>query len=258
MRPVLFFTMLLCFPLAHRAQSAWNSEKHQDYTLYYTGDDAADIALYREFLEEGRQVTTKFFNTSFPENFGVYIHPSRESIDSTWQIEWNYPEFSSQCWMVGSGVATRLDLLAPAKWDALSCEHSFSDSTAVKQLITHEMVHVYHGQNNPSGDFSEVSGIDWFVEGLAVYSSGQLTKERLMQVAKGIEEGSIPDHLEDFWTGNLRYGLSGSVVAFIDHRYGRKKLTALLQVQQLDQLLELLQTSETVLLKQWREYITGS
>ncbi|MFZ4520792.1 MAG: hypothetical protein ACOYNC_03750 [Bacteroidales bacterium] len=48
-----------------------------------------------------------------------------------------------------------------------SCEHVYSEKLKTQQIITHELVNVYHGQLNAGPDFSDVSGIDWFVEGLA-------------------------------------------------------------------------------------------
>ena len=72
------------------------------------------------------------------------------------------------------------------------------------------MVHVCHGQFNSSPDFS------WFVKGLATYASGQFDSLRLEEIKKAVVENKIPVSLNSFWTGNLRYELSGSVVLFID------------------------------------------
>jgi hypothetical protein len=48
---------------------------------------------------------------------------------------------------------------------------------------------VYHGQFNPTRDFTGVDDLDWFIEGLAVFASGQLTKERLEQMAAAAAAG---------------------------------------------------------------------
>lgn len=65
-----------------------------------------------------------------------------------------------------------------------------------QQLITHELVHVYHGQLNASPDFSNVEGIDWFVEGLATYASGQCDSLRISEIKKAISGNKIPNGLD--------------------------------------------------------------
>jgi hypothetical protein len=126
------------------------------------------------------------------------------------------PEFKSECQMVASGIATKLDVISPKMWDTEACEHYYSDNQKTQRLITHELVHVYHGQWNQSPDFSNVEGIDWFVEGLATYASGQCDEQRIADVKKAITENKVPSSLDNFWTGKNKYGLSGSVVQFID------------------------------------------
>src|SRR4030095_3605193 len=115
-------------------------------------------------------------------------------------------------------------------------------------------VHVYHGQMNASPDFSDVTGVDWFVEGLATYVSGQCDAERLAAVKKAIDNNEIPPHLDDFWTGKLKYGLSGSVVMYIDEKFGTEKLTQLLPFNRKDQILRFLGVTEDELTKGWRDY----
>ena len=80
--------------------------------------------------------------------------------------------------MVASGVASKLDMLSPLQWAKESCEHDYADKLKTQQIIAHELVHVFHGQLNVSPDFSDVTNLDWFVEGLATYASGQLDKVR--------------------------------------------------------------------------------
>ena len=59
-------------------------------------------------------------------------------------------------------------------------------------MITHELIHVYHGQLNVSPDFSNTEGIDWFIEGLATYASGQCDSMRISEVKVAIENNKIP------------------------------------------------------------------
>ncbi|MGH2647254.1 MAG: hypothetical protein ACRDE8_06785, partial [Ginsengibacter sp.] len=114
--------------------------------------------------------------------------------------------------MVASGVSDRIDILSPRLWRSENCEHDYSQKEQTQQLITHELVHVFHGQLNPSPDFSNVNNIDWFIEGLATCASGQCDSSGITEVINAIKNNSIPSSINQFWTGKLKYGLSGTLV----------------------------------------------
>jgi len=233
----------------------WITEEHTEYNLYFQKSDSQAKEDYLAFIETGVTNVNDFIGEPFTRNFKVYIHPNRKSLDSTWQSDWGAPDFFSQCWMVASGVSTKLDLLSPGQWAEEACEHVYADHQKTQRLITHELFHVYHGQLNVSPDFSEVYGIDWFLEGFATYASGQCDKERMDDVKQAVISGNIPETLDEFWKGNLRYGLSGSLVMFIDQKYGREKLIELLPFNMRDEILSTLNTTETKLLDEWEVYI---
>jgi hypothetical protein len=233
----------------------WINEKHKGYSLLYKKSDEIHKMEYLQFIEHGVQSVRAFFKEPFQKEFEVYIHPNRQSLDKQWQKDWNMPDFKSECWMVASGVALKLDAISPAKWDTEACEHSYSDKSKTQQFITHELFHVYHGQFNKSPDFSDVENIDWLVEGLATYASGQCDKERMEEVKNALTENEIPSSLDKFWTGKLKYGLSGSVVMFIDNHLGRTKLSELLKFNKKTEVLGALQITEEKLLKDWKDYI---
>ena len=134
-------------------------------------------------------------------------------------------------------------------------EYSYSNSIKTQRLITHELVHVYHGQQNKSPDFSDVTGIDWFIEGLAVYASGQCDTQRIAEVKTALSENNIPQNLSDFWSGKLRYGLSGTVVMFLDERYGREILISLLGYNDIKGIISHLKTTEEEILIDWKKYM---
>ena len=157
--------------------------------------------------------------------------------------------------MVASGIGTKLDMISPITWDKEACEHVYAETQKTQQLITHELVHVFHGQLNVSPDFSNVDGLDWFIEGLATYASGQCDSSRIAAVKKAINDDKIPQGLDNFWSGKLKYGLSGSVVMFIDQKYGREKLKTLLPLNKKADLLSALNTTESDLLNEWKEYL---
>lgn len=249
---VLLSSILLGWTIV---ENNWIVEKQNGYSLYYKTIDKQNIVEYKAYFEAGKKTVEEFFQNSFKNDFGIYIHPSRASLDSAWQKDWNMPDFKSQCWMVASGVSNKLDIISPKKWDNFACEHSYTDSIKTLRLITHELVHVYHGQQNKSPDFSDVTGIDWFVEGLAVYASGQCDSIRISEVKNAISENKIPETLDKFWTGKLKYGLSGTIVMYLDKTFGREKIISLLRFNNIEELLNALSTTEFEIVNGWKEYM---
>ena len=246
---------LMLFSSWVQADSKWITEKHKHYFLKYCPVDKQNAKEYATLIDNGMLSVQSFFDGNYSNNFEVKIHPDRISLDTQWQADWKMPDFKSECWMVASGVANRLDMISPKLWDAESCEHVYSEKLKTQQLITHELVHVYHGQRNASPDFSDVSGIDWFVEGLATYASGQCDSAKIGEIKKAVLDNKYPASLDEFWTGRLKYGLSGSIVLFIDRKYGRTKLKELLKFNKKADLLTSLNISEPELLTDWKEFI---
>ena len=252
---ILLASSMLLFINWKNVDQHWIAEKHKGYILWYTSIDKGNKKEYNEYIATGIKLTASFFNSSYKKRFSVFIHPGRQSLDSVWQKDWNMPTFKSECWMVASGVATKLDIISPKLWDKQSCEHIYSETTRTQQLITHELVHVYHGQLNISPDFSNSEGIDWFVEGLATFAAGQCDSSRMAEVKKAISENNTPKNLDEFWKGKIKYGLSGSVVMYIEHKYGRNKLNELLPFNRKSEILSVLKTTESELLTEWKKYI---
>ena len=250
----LFIALLIPILLGWTiVEDKWIVEKQNGYSLYFTTLDKQNIIEYKDYLDNGKKTVEEFFQSSFKHDFSIYIHPTRASLDSAWQKDWNMPDFKSQCWMVASGVHNKLDIISPKRWNSLACEHSYSDSIKTLRLIAHEFVHVYHGQQNESPDFSNVSGIDWFIEGLAVYASGHT--KRIADVKKALSENNVPQNLNDFWSGKLRYGLSGTLVMFLDKKYGREKLISILKYNNIKDITSHLNTTEKSILNDWKKYI---
>jgi hypothetical protein len=233
----------------------WLVEKHKGYTFYYSQDDRQNKAEYIKMVNKGIKEARSFFGDPYKSKFDVYIYHSREAMDKQWQLDWKMPDLKSECWMVASGVAHRLDVLSPKVWDKEACEHNYDDKQSTQEIFTHELVHVYHGQLNKSHDFSDVDRIDWFVEGLANFASGQCDEKTLQKIKLALTDNKIPESLDNFWTGNLRYGLSGSMVMYIDQAYGRKKLKELLKFNKKDEILSSLNVTETDLINGWKKMI---
>lgn len=100
--------------------------------------------------------------------------------------------------------------------------------------------------------------IGWFTEGLATYISGQLEARHRGRAAEAIRSGQDPVRLADAWSGPFRYGVAGSMVAFIDEIWGRGTLADLLRTTSQAQLLAALAVSETELLDRWRGWVASA
>jgi hypothetical protein len=251
--PIALLLVLLLSWSQHRP--GWEYLVFKKYTFYYTSADSPNNKEYIKLIDNGIKDVEQFFGYTYKNKFAIYVHPDRSSLDSAWQHDWNMPTFKSQCWMVASGIASKLDLISPKAWDKVACDHKYSERKKTQDLINHELVHVLHGQSNESPDFSNVENIDWFVEGLATYASGQCDTARIDEIKKAINEKKVPQSLDHFWEGNLKYGLSGSVAMYIDHNYGRRKLKELLPFNKKTEILQALNVTESKLLEDWSIYI---
>lgn len=243
-----------CFAQTDQAIS-WVKTEIPGATLFTTAADAEWLTTFEDNIAEGRKTVITFFGQDFLQSFQVHVFPHRANLDAQWQKDWGAPDFHSECWMVASGVAHRLDLLSPAVWPTEACEHSAINQLEMQRLITHEMVHVYHGQRNPVPDFTGLDDLGWLIEGIATYASGQLTDARVASVKKLVEEGNAPASLSKFWSGKDRYGLAGSLVAMVDARIGRKALLELMKETKQRDILARVGLSETQLIEEWRKSI---
>jgi hypothetical protein len=249
--------MLAGISLAQKADenSQWGIKRNAEFTLNFTQHDSSVANSINEELRKGLDKVRDFFNSPYKEKFGVYIFRSRKSLDEEWRKSWGVPDFNSECWMVASGVGSRLDLLSPLNWKNEACEHNASDSIHVNRILTHELVHVYHGQINPNHDFAGMDEMGWFVEGLAVLVSGQLTDSKIYELKEVKAKNLFPLQLKNAWSGKYRYPVCGSLVRFVEKKYGREILFKLMKCTRNDECLKLLKTTEADLLDGWRESI---
>jgi len=204
-------------------------------------------------VEVGVHQVEGFFGDRFAGPFDLRVFPDRDSLTAYWRRAWSAPEFEPQCWMVASGTAHTLAVLSPKVWKAQACEHDPSDRQTLQKLLTHELVHVYHGQRNPDPEFQDAEEIGWFVEGVAVLASGQLDGPRTTRAREALASGKGPARLADVWSGPNRYGFAGSLVSHIDRTRGRGNLLRLLGCTTNREILSILGTSEEALLDRWKE-----
>lgn len=206
----------------------------------------------RTVFAEAHDVVTGFWGEPFPEQVNVNLAPDRANFDAAFPPDWG---FKSECWMVGAGVADFLLYLSPAAWAEEACEHDPGDARHVLDIAVHELAHVYHGQLNPTRDFTGAEEIGWFVEGLAVVVAGQLDRDRYSDPVVAIRDGAVPDRLQNAWSGRHRYAVAGSITDFIDKTYGRDVLYGLMSATTEAEFLGKLGISEQPLLDAWRAWV---
>jgi hypothetical protein len=202
-----------------------------------------------ELMKQGRAEVERFFGESFPRSFEVKTFQDREALTDFARKRWGFEK--TECWMVAMGVSSMIVVLSPDAWKTQACEHQPTPAH-IREILTHELVHVYHGQHNPSHEFDGMDDVGWFVEGLAIHAAKQLTDERMSRFRKAIAKGQTPSRLADAWSGPNRYAICGSLVQFIETRWGRAMIKNLLSATSNAEILKELGVSEDELLTEWR------
>lgn len=208
---------------------------------------AAEAAAARARIET-------FFDRPFLHPVIVRVFPDRASFDAYTTDSWG---FATECWMVGAAGTRLLVLLSPRVWGTEACDHDPQDPDELAGLVAHELVHVYHMQSNPSNEFEGADEIGWFVEGLATYVSGQLDRGQRARAIQALAEDAIPERLDEAWSGPYRYGVSGTLVEYVDSTWGREVLESLLEAISQDDILRALGVAEQDLLDGWRTWLAG-
>lgn len=237
--------------------SKWYLYETTKYDLYFTQSDSTDIIDYLTYFDNANEAIKNYFGQKFFTKYDVYIHPNRSSINLQWSADWNMPGFTSECWMVGSGVADQFDLLSLKAWSEEACDHDPTNVLEIQQFITHESVHVYHGQINLNHFFEGMQDMSWFIEGVAILVAGELDDEKLGEVKKVVSEDRYPRQLDNAWEGKYRYAICGSLVAYINQEYGNDVLKGLLEARSNKEILSGLKISESELFEKWAEFVSA-
>lgn len=231
-----------------------NSSSERGIEWIIPAEEAAFGAQLKSYVSDGQSTVKSFFGEDFPERFTVRVAASRAAFDDFFRTKWNIPK--TECWWVAAGVADTFIILSPSVWRKEACEHNPDDADHVKGIVAHEIVHVFHGQHNPG--MEELEEIGWFIEGLAVYVSGQLDGQHGSAARKAIEPGAAPITLATAWSGPHRYGVSGSLVKYIDVKFGRSVTKELLTARTQDAVLKRLGLTEDELLAAWRAFVMAA
>ena len=223
------------------------------FQLVHGPEDAADAARLAPWLEEGVKAVEAFFGAPFRDAFLVELFPDRASFSASFPPAWGMTD--TQCWMVATGVADFLHVLAPRVWRAEACEHDPDDDRHVRGILVHELTHVFHGQYNPTRDFTGAEELGWFAEGLAVLVSDQLAEQHLARAAEAVRAGAVPAELESAWSGPYRYAVAGTLVQYVDGVAGREALLELLAATTEQELLAAIGRTEEELLAEWLAFV---
>lgn len=246
----------LAAPPESKPAPAWSRLERGSVTLEYTEADAVLVPKLETYVDTGRRTVQTFFGRPFARPFVVRVFPDRASLTAHWRAAWKMPDLKPEAWMVASGVGGELSILSPRVWKTQAVEHDPANETETQRLITHELVHVFHGQANPRPNFDGMDDLGWFVEGVAVFASEQLNAKRLAAARRAVSAGKAPKRLADVWSGRERYGFAGSIVSFIDRTYGRDAVERMLRGTSQAELLAVLGISEETLLTRWKESLT--
>lgn len=212
------------------------------------GTPTATQARVDNAVQCARTRIEAFFGLRFEQNVSVDVAESRRAFDAALPESWGMS--ATECWMVGVGTADRLLLLDPARWASEACEHDATERH-VQEIVAHEMTHVFHGQHNTNGDFAGMDELEWLIEGLAVYVSGQLDTPRHSGYREATCDNHAPSTLLEIPQGGSRYGRSGAFVRYVDQRFGRQALQALLPAHSNNEALKILAQREDELVSAW-------
>jgi hypothetical protein len=221
--------------------------------VIHSMDDRPLVEPIKSDLEGARQDIERFFAAPFTDRIVAEVFPTRKDLDEFVKKRWSAPP--TEKWMVAAGVADVMVMLSPRTWGTEAVEHDPKDLSHRKGILAHELVHVYHAQHNDNRELEGMDELGWFVEGLATYVSGQLDREHDHDAIDAIKAGKAPTNLKDAWSGRYRYGVSGSMVRYIDKHYGRNMVWQLLPVASTSQVLQRLNTTESGFLVAWQRYV---
>lgn len=214
--------------------------------------DSGLVPFVREAIRNGESIATTFFNVPPLQTFRVSIYPDRTTLTDRWRAAWQLPAFQAECWMIAAAWGNELDLLSPRIWSRDACGHDANNLTHIRNVLAHEVVHVLHAQLGQHANLGSMLNAQWFTEGLAVYISGMLDVDYAGTVQSRLNAGFAPTTLAEVWTDRANYPLSGSIVRYIDRRYGRAAIRELLTERSTAMILTRLGVSETELLRAWR------
>jgi hypothetical protein len=219
----------------------WREATIQERPYRFTDADAQVAVTVGTYVNEGEVNAISFLSLQYTSPFTVTIHPDRASLDAQWRV-------ATACWMIAGGWRADVSLLSPRVWNSQSCGHDGGNASHVRYVLRHELVHVLHAQH------AEIAlATPWFVEGLAVYASGQIDTDYAGGDRSRLAAGFRPQTIAELWADGANYPLAGSLVRYIDRTYGRAMLRDMMAHTTTAGMLSRIGIEEAALLDAWRE-----
>jgi len=164
------------------------------------------VGFYNKAMKE----LIQFYEINWCDNIPkIHLVPDRKTFDAL-------KGRKTEDWVVGTTLGSKsiLYILDPASYESES-NHKYSDEEYFR-LIKHELSHLF--QSNLFDSFQPV----WFTEGIAIYTSGQLSvKRKPKEFTKFL----------DFYSngGSGVYEESGFAVEILINKLGKKKFLKVLR-----------------------------
>jgi hypothetical protein len=213
-------------------------------------DEKLRPTMERHVVDGVRKIE-EFFGKPFPKPYRLELLPGRAAFDKV--LKDRFSEESPGPWAIGAATSDCLYMITPRVWRTEAAEHDPDNHEHIRRIIAHELTHTYHAQVSPAKDFEGMEDLAWLSEGLAAHVSGQMDEEYAGREVTAVNAGRVPKSLATAWSGRDRYPICGSIVRYVEKRYGRPKLIELLKMTKETDILKALDTTESKLLKDWQE-----
>jgi len=253
-------TALACqrAPVAPPTEAPWRSTASGDFTVEFVDADSLPATTVLADAIRARRSIEGFFGEPMDRGYHVRLFSDGASLNAYWRTMWNQPSLQRECWMVAAAGTEEIQLLSPRVWSRDACGHDGADSDHLDKIVHHEAIHVHHRRVNGSPSFVSQTTMWWFVEGVAVYASGQLTEAELANIRTRVRSGYSPTSLQEILNGPLGYSGAGSVVRYLDEQRGRATLRSLLRDTTVTALLQHVGLGEAELIAAWSAWLRAS
>ena len=136
-----------------------------------------------------------------------------------------------ECWLIAAAWATELDLLSPRAWSPRRLRPRCRQPTHIRNVLAHEVVHVLHGQLGQHANLASLGTRSGSPKDSRSTSRACSTWTTPAPCRPGSTRVSLRARWPRCGTTRANYPLSGSIVRYIDRRFGRAALRSLLDAR---------------------------